>query len=229
MKNKGVMNKSVPFYLKKLFFMKLIIFGATGMVGKQLVKQALFNAHSVKAYGRNVFTEDLPNDEQLELVQGALFDEGQVLKAIKGCDAVLSALGGGFDGSDKTRSLGMKNIVEQMKKAGVKRIVGIGGMGLLNADETTLLIDQENYPPEYIPVGREHEKAYAYLSKSGLDWTFVCPPDIINKEATGAFNTNADYPPTPNNYKINAGDLALFMLAELQKNNYLQKRVGISN
>jgi hypothetical protein len=209
--------------------MKLIIFGATGMVGKQLVKQALFNGHTVKAYGRNVFTEDLPKDDNLELVQGTLFDGSQVKHAIKGCDAVLSALGGGFDGSDKTRSLGMKTIVEEMKKAGVKRIVGIGGMGLLNADETTLLIDGDNYPPEYLPVGREHQKAYEYLSTSGLDWTFVCPPDILNKEATGDFHSKANYPPDPNNYKINAGDLALFMLSELQKNEFVRMRVGISN
>jgi putative NADH-flavin reductase len=209
--------------------MKLIIFGATGMVGKQLVKQALFNGHSVKAYGRNVFTEDLPKDDNLELVQGTLFDGSQIQHAIKGCDAVLSALGGGFDGSDKTRSLGMKNIAAEMKKAGVKRIVGIGGMGLLNSNETSILMDQDSYPPEYLPVGREHQKAYEYLSASGLDWTFVCPPDILNKEATGDFHTNANYPPDPNNYKVNAGDLALFMLSELQKNEFVRMRVGISN
>ncbi len=209
--------------------MKLIVFGATGMVGKQLVKQALFNGHTVKAYGRNVFTEELPKDDNLELVQGALFDAGQVLKAIEGCDAVLSALGGSFDGNDKTRSLGMKNIVEQMEKAAVKRIVGVGGMGLLNADDESLLIDQENYPQQFIPVGREHQKALAYLKASNLDWTFVCPPDIIDGEATGEFVTNSAYPPLPNHYKIYAGDLALFMLGELKKNEYLHQRVGISN
>lgn len=209
--------------------MKIIVFGATGMVGKQLVKQALYNSHSVKAYGRNVFTEGLPDDDNLELVQGALFDGSQVLKAIRGCDGVLSALGGGVDGNDKTRSLGMKNIVEQMEKAGVQRIVGIGGMGLLNAPDDTLLIDQENYPQQFVAVGREHQKALAYLKESKLNWTFVCPPDIIDAEATGRFHTNADYLPAENTYRINAGDLALFMLKELQQNEYLNHRVGISN
>ena len=74
------------------------------MVGKQLVKQALYMGHHVRAYGRNVFTENLPEDDNLELIQGALFDEKQVFNAIKGCDAVLSALGGNFDGTDVTRS-----------------------------------------------------------------------------------------------------------------------------
>src|ERR1700712_5970828 len=95
--------------------MNISIFGDTGLVGKQLVKQALYDGHHVKAYGRNVFTSNLPESKEIEVVQGALFDGKEVNKAIKGCDAVLSALGGNVDGTDVTRSLGMKNIVAQMQ------------------------------------------------------------------------------------------------------------------
>jgi len=209
--------------------MKLIVFGATGMVGKQLVQQALFKGHEVRAFGRNVYTTDFPDDDKLEKIQGALFDEKEVFQAIAGCDAVLSALGGGFDGNDKTRTLGIKNIIAQMKKSGVNRIVGIGGLGVLNADEHTLLLDTDTYPPEYLPVGKEHQQAYTYLNESGLNWTFVCPPNIMNEGPTGEFITAANYPPTPNKYQINAGDLALFMLNEIVKGEYVKQRVGISN
>ena len=209
--------------------MKLIIFGATGTVGKQLVQQALFKGHHVKAFGRNVYTTDYLQTENLILVQGALFDEAEVYNAIKGSDAVISAIGGSMDGSDKTRTLGMKNIIKQMEKAAVKRIIAIGGMGVLNADENSMLIDKDDYPPEYVPVGKEHKKAYEYLNESGLNWTFVCSPNIINEGPTGSYITNANYPPQPNKFKINAGDLAMFMLNELEKNEYVKQRVGISN
>ena len=209
--------------------MNIIIFGATGMVGKQLVQQALFKGHHVRAFGRNVFTTDFLQKDNLELVQGALFDEKEVYNGVKGCDAVLSSLGGGFDGNDKTRSLGIKNIIGQMKKANVKRIIAIGGMGVLNADEATLVIDKDDYPAEYIPVGKEHQKAWELLEQSGLDWTFVCPPNIMNEGPTGSYHTSADFPPAPNKYQINAGDLAMFMLNELEKNEYIDHRVGISN
>ncbi|MBP6023129.1 NAD(P)-dependent oxidoreductase [Ferruginibacter sp.] len=209
--------------------MTIIVFGATGMVGKQLVQQALFNGHTVKAFGRNVFTELDMEAKNLELVKGALFDDKEVYNAIKGCDAVLSALGGSADGTDKTRTLGIKNIITQMKKADIKRIVAVGGLGVLNADENSLLIEQEDYPKQYLAVGLEHKKAYEYLNASGLDWTFVCCPDILDQPATGEFITNANYPPDPNKYKINAGDLAMFMLNELKKNEYINQRVGISN
>jgi putative NADH-flavin reductase len=209
--------------------MQIVIFGATGVVGKQLVKQALYNGFHVRAFGRNVFTEDLPKDDLLELVQGALFDERQVYRAIKGCDAVLASLGGDAFGSDLTRSLGMKNIVARMKKAGVGRIVSVGGMGILNADEETLVMNTPEFPTEFLPVSIEHFKAYEFLKASDLDWTIVCPENIIDAEATGHFITSTDYPPASNLNRITSGDLALFMLNELEKKEFVHHRVGISN
>ena len=209
--------------------MILTIFGATGQTGKQVVKQALYDGHTVKAFGRNVFTAGLPDDKNLELITGALFDEDQVLKAIKGSDAVISVIGGAFDGSDKSRSLGMKNIVAQMKKAGVDRIIALGGKGVLDDGNGDLIMEAPAYPRQFIPVGTEHFKAYEVLKGSGLRFTFVGAPDLINAEPTGSFHTSSETAPDPDNNRINTGDLALFMLKELKKNEYVGLRVGISN
>lgn len=211
--------------------MILTVFGATGMVGKHIVAYALALGHHVKAFGRNVeslIDEDLRNTN-LESIKGYVFNEDDVFDAVQGSDAVLSALGGSFDGTDKTRSLGIKNIAAQMEKAGVKRIVALGGRGILNAEDNTLLIDKPTYPKEFLPVGKEHLQAYLYLKESNLDWTIVGAPDIVDEEATGEFITAADRPPNPAKRKINAGDLALFMLSEAATNQYIKHRVGISN
>lgn len=211
--------------------MTITVFGATGQVGIRIVQLALLKGHKVKAFGRHIeemIDEDLRN-ENFEAIKGYVFDESDVLNAVKGSDVVFSALGGAFDGMDKTRSLGIKNIIAQMEKAGVNRLVAVGGMGVLNADETTYIIDTPGYPEMYQPVGREHLKAFFVLQASKLDWTFVCPPDIKNEDATGLYYTNANYPPEKNNNRITAGDLALFMLKESVENKYVQQRVGISN
>lgn len=208
--------------------MKITVFGSTGMMGKRLVQQCLFQGHQVRAFGRNVFTTDYTQTDKLELVKGALFDEAEVLSAVKDTDAVLSALGGGFDGTDKTRSLGIKNIITQMEKTSVKRIVGIGGMGILNAEEEKLVMETEGFPDKYLALSEEHLKAYQLLKASMLDWTMVCPPDIIDAGPTGIYHTIANFLPQPNNYRINAGDLAMFMIQELEKREFVRERVGIS-
>jgi putative NADH-flavin reductase len=208
--------------------MNITVFGATGQVGLQILHQALWRKHKVTAFGRNVF--DLKFfDDNLHLFKGALFDEAEVLEAVTGADVVLSAIGGAFDGSDKTRSLGIKNIIAQMKKAGVKRIIALGGLGILNADDHTLLIDTPSYPAEFIPVGIEHRKAYEFLKGSDLEWTFICSPNILNEGPTGNYILSRDYPPQPNKYQINAGDIAQFMLNEAEKNEFVNTRVGISS
>lgn len=207
--------------------MEIVIFGATGQVGRHLVSQGLLKGYTVRAYGRNV--HELPDvNKNLILIKGGVFDDADVYKVIDGADAVFSVLGGSFDGTDKTRSLGMKIITTQMKKAGVTRIIALGGKGVLDAPDGGLLMDEETYPQEYLPVGKEHQKAWECLQESGLEWTFICSPDIISGDASGEFITTANLVPVPDNNRIKAGDLALFMLQEQERNEYVEQRVGIS-
>lgn len=209
--------------------MKVIVFGATGLVGKELVKQALYNNYEVKAFGRNVFIDNLPEDKKVELVHGALFDEGEVYHALRDCDAVLSAIGGAADNTDKTRSLGIKNILKQMNKAGIKRIVALGGMGVLDNSEGIPMMEQEDFPPQYAAVSIEHKKALDFLMNSNTQWTFVCAPDIQPGEPTGIFKTMVNQLPESDHLTVTSGDVALFMLKEMVQKEFVSQRVGISS
>jgi hypothetical protein len=209
--------------------MTITIFGVTGMVGKYIVKQALANGIKVNVFGRNIeklIDADL-SDENFVAIKGYVFDEDEVLNAIKNADAVISVLGGAFDGTDKTRSLGIKNIVKQMQKTNVKRILALGGLGVLQADENSLLLDSPEYPRQYLAVGHEHLAAYKLLEASPLDWTFVCPPNIIDIDADGKYLTSKNYPPTGGKQEVAAGNIADFMLRDLSSNQYIKSRVGI--
>lgn len=210
-----------------LHTMKITVFGATGMVGRHVVSQALLKNHIVRAFGRNVH-ELKDNNKNLELIKGGVFDTEDIFKSLSGSDAVISVLGGSFDGLDKTRSLGMKNIITQMKNTGVMRIIALGGMGVLDHPDGGLIIDQPEYPKEYLPVGKEHQKAWEILVDSDLDWTFVCSPDIINAEVSGRFLTSVNHLPEGAKGQVNAGDLALCMLQEIDRNSHIRERVGIS-
>ena len=212
--------------------MKITVFGSSGMVGKQVIRKALALGHEVVAFGRNVtgmIDADLRNDK-FTTMKGYVFDEGDVYEAIKNSDAVISALGGAVDGSSRARSLGMKNITEQMQKAGVQRIVALGGMGILQGEEAgKMFMENAGYPKKYKAVDKEHAEAYEYIKNAGLSWTFVGAPEIVEGEADGLYITKADEPPEPNSYRINSGNLALFMVNEAAKNAYVNLRVGIAN
>jgi uncharacterized protein len=209
--------------------MTVTIFGATGMVGSQLITHAMAKGWIIKAFGRNVeslIDKDL-HTENFHAMKGYVFDAGEVKNALKGSDAVLSALGGGFSGTDKSRSLGIKNIITQMKQTGVRRIVALGGAGILPDATGSFLMDATDFPPEMIPVSMEHRQAYLYLKESGLDWTFVCPPAIIDSSADNKFIALSET--APEGFRVSAGNLALFMVEELQRNAHLQERVAITN
>jgi uncharacterized protein len=207
--------------------MTIIVFGATGQMGRQLIKQALWKGHTVKAFGRNIHELDMEED-QLQAIKGSVFDDNDIKKALKGCDAVVSALGGGTGETDITRSLGIKKIIMGMKALNISRIIAIGGMGVLNADEDKYIFETEEFPEVYKAVTAEHFKAYTQLKDSGLNWTFLCPPDLIDAPYSGQYQLNKNYPPA-GKFKINTGDLAEFMISELVKNEFLHCRVGISN
>ena len=209
--------------------MIVTIFGPTNMVGTQLITHAMAKGWTVRAFGRNVeslIDKDL-HTENFQAIKGYVFDAGEVKHALKGTDAVLSALAGGFTGTDKSRSLGVKNIIAQMKLTGVQRIVALGGQGILPDKKGNFLMDATDYPPELIPVSMEHRQAYQYLKESGLNWTFVCPHTIVERTADNNFMTVAEA--VPEGLQVSAGNVALFMVEELERNIYLQHRVGISD
>ncbi len=210
--------------------MTITLFGATGMVGKYIIQLALYKGFTVKAYGRNVHTliDAMEANDNLKLIKGGMFDKGDIADAITGSHAVLSTLGGAIDGTDATRSLGMKYIVEAMQAQHVSRIIAIGGIGCLQATNDVLVGDTEQFPEEYKAVNQEHLKALSYLQESTLSWTFVCPPTIIDAPVTGSYVTQANYPSTTG-HTITAGDLAHCMLTNITNTNYLYTKVGISN
>ena len=210
--------------------MTVTIFGATSLVGAQLVTHAMAKGWKVKAFGRNVeslIDKDLHSDDNFQVIKGYVFDPGEVKHALKESDIVLSALGGSLTATDKSRSLGIKNIISQMKAVGIKKVVVLGGWGVLPDNHGNFLMDAIDYPPELIPVSLEHRQAYQYLKESGLDWTFVCAPKIVSRPADNNFITLAEMP--TDGTEAGSGNIALFMVEEAERNKYSHKRVSISD
>lgn len=208
--------------------MKVIVFGANGRTGKYIVQYALNEGHEVTAYLRD--KAKLPVEHQnLTFIEGDAYDKEKIENAVEGNEIVISALGqANISGQVNLMGDAMKLIIPAMKKHGIKRLLAVGGLGVLQANETTLRMDMQGFPDIYKPVSAGHLRVYMLLKDSGLEWTFVCCPDIPDAPKTGDYKLKRDYA-APGNFTINTGDVADFMIKEMEANNFLNTRVGISS
>lgn len=206
--------------------MKIVVFGSTGRTGKYLIQFALEKGYEVTAFARNPALVSI-HHPRLAVYQGDATKGAEVEKVLIGKDAVLSAIGTDL-GQTNLRQTAIRNVVNGMQNHGVKRLIGVGGMGILQANSDLQIFETDGFPEEYVPVSKDHNAAYRILENSGTEFTFVCPPMIVDGPKTEQFITEADYPPT-GKFQIYTGDLAWFMVNELTDNQYIKKRVGITN
>lgn len=207
--------------------MRVIIFGSTGTIGKQLVLQSLAQGHQVTAFARTkekLAGFDHPN---LTIAEGDVLRQDSVEKAVKGHAVVLCALGAGRKGG--IRATGTLNIIRAMEKTGVKRLICQSTLGA--GDSKADL----NFFWKYIMFGwflkeayRDHELQEKYVQESKLDWIIVRPAAFTNGNATGKYQHG--FPPGTKNLtlKISRADVALFMLRQLNSDEYLKKTPGLS-
>jgi len=208
--------------------MKLIVFGATGSVGLQIVKQALQRGHSVTAFTRTPEKLSSLHHSGLKIFKGDIFDSIAVEKATRQQDSVLCAIGDGNKGT--VRAEGTRNIISAMKNAGVTRLICQTTLGLGESRGNL------NFLWKYIMFGfllkkafHDHELQEKHLVNSGLDYTIVRPAALTDGNVTRNYNIGFDGNYKSLNLKIARADVADFMLQQMESNEYLRKAVSISN
>jgi len=201
----------------------IIVFGATGRTGFQVVKRGLERGHKVTAFVRDSKKFNLihPN---LKVVVGDAMIQQDVTKYMKGMDGVVNALS---SEEASHRLVFINNIINAMREHKVKRIIAIGGIGALQASEHLKVYETTTFPKEYIEVTQAHVRVLDALLTSRNEFTFVCPPMIKEGERTGVYKTQDRYP--TQGWNIISGDLADFIVHELDENKFVGRKVGISN
>ena len=209
--------------------MKVLIFGASGRTGRELVRQAIAAGHDVTAFVRNpaAFTAA----DRLHVATGDVHDPAAVNIAMIEQQAVLSALGGTLSDEDLLpRS--MENILAAMKRHNVRRLVVLGAAG---AVESTL----KRMPALSRTLFRsiigtllkkpfKSQRAMQQLIRaSDTDWTIVQPPRLLNQPATGKIRVDGDALPEKGS-RISRADLAAFMVAQLESSEWVRREPCIA-
>ena len=207
--------------------MKLVIFGATGKTGIELVKQALEKGHAVTAFVRDPARMAIEG-ENLTLVTGDVFDPASVNQAVQGQDAVVCALGAGSDLKKTTvRTAGTINIISAMQKNNVKRLMVVTAMGVGESWDNMSLFNKFFFATLLKSSRDDHEKQEAAVKESELDWTIVRPSGLTDTPRTGVYEVGENIP--ANTSKIARADVADLILKELEQNSLIGKAVTITN
>jgi len=169
--------------------MKLALFGAGGMIGSRILSEALRRGHEVTAVVRHP-EEFAHKHKNLTVAKGDVLDSASVAEAVKGHDAVLSAVGP----APEVVKGAARSLIDGLTRAGVRRLVVVGGASSLEVAPGVRLVDAPNFPQEFLPVARAHGEALGTLKKNTtLDWTYVSPPAMIGPgERTGKFRVGKD-------------------------------------
>jgi putative NADH-flavin reductase len=207
--------------------MKLLILGATGPTGRQLVKQAVERSHTVSAAVRNPF-KLAGQDRHLSVNIIDVLNEDQLTGAIRGNDAVLSALGSGRDLHSTIISRTTPVLIRAMENAAVKRLIFLSSFGVGDSWHQASFLSKFFFRLLLKDILADKGKADQLLRNSGLDYTLVYPTSLHNGKRSGKYETGENISPGlfP---RISRADVAEFMLQQVDDPKWIRKTVIISN
>ena len=202
--------------------MKLIVFGATGGVGQEFIKQAIEKGHEITAFVR---TPAKLTIEGVHIVQGDAFDAEAVSAAIAGHDAVVTCLGS-TEGSEKHTSIEKmtRNIADGMEKNNVKRIVYCASAGVngelpgLTGKMVMKMLEK--------PL-KDHRNALNYLLSKNVIYTIARPMGLKNNPLNENYTEVFDGPPKGAS-SIPRASVAHFMVKALEDAKYENTSVGLT-
>jgi putative NADH-flavin reductase len=208
--------------------MHIVIFGATGPTGREVVRQALDQGHVVTAVARNPAAVTVQH-ERLKVQQGNILDPVSVEAAVKGQEAVLSALGTKVIRKNTIISDGTRNIIEAMKKNGVRRLIVETSLDVGDSrGELGWAFTWIFRPLLLRNIFADKEVQERIIQDSGLDWVIVRPAYLTNGPQTGKYKVWMGRRPMATTGRISRVDVADFMLKQLTNDTYLRKTPGLS-
>jgi len=202
--------------------MVIALFGATGRAGRLVLERLLARGDHVRALARD--PGKLVPHPGLAVVEGDARDVPAVRRAVDGADAIVCCLGMqdiAVPATDFSESV--RGIVEAARAAGIRRVVAIASAGVL-ADARGGLRNQHGLPAAFANIAAEHTRNLRTFEASGLDWTLMCPIDLVDAPAGTARWAFEDLPAGSHTGYVDLADSIVEMLGRRDAHG---KRVGV--
>ncbi|MBN2990569.1 NAD(P)-dependent oxidoreductase [Pseudomonas cedrina subsp. fulgida] len=200
---------------------KIAIIGATGRAGSQLLEEALRRGHSVVAIARNV--DSIAVQHGVTVKQADALNADELQQAIHGSDVVISAA--------HFKTVPAQAVIDPVKKAGVKRLLVVGGAGSLLLPSGERVIDSAGFPEEY----REEASAGSQFldrlrQEKDVDWSFISPSaEFVEGARTQAFRLGQDHLLISSEGRswISFADYAIALIDEVESPKHSRQRFTV--
>lgn len=214
--------------------MKLVVFGASGRMGTEVVRQAMAAGHQVTAVVRAGSTIQLPTPVGRvgagEVVTADVMDPQAIASVVEGCDAVLSVLGPPGNGPSSVLTDGAQSVLRAMGETGVRRflVVSVAGIHSNGDGPVTKYVVKPILQRILREPFADARRMETIVRASELDWTIVCPPKLTTGAAKGTIRSNTDGT-VRGGFTITRADVATYLLSAIDDAAVVRKTVVISN
>lgn len=208
----------------------ILVIGSTGPTGIEICKQALEAGIKVRVLVRT--PSRLPSSllTMLDVVQGDVLNSEAMVAAVRGVDAVVSALGTPLQRKPVTLlSQGTQNILQTMAQTGVSRFLCITGMGAGDSrGHGGFLYDRVILPLLLSQIYIDKDRQEQMVRASGLDWTLIRPAFLTDGALTGHYRRINQFEKHDRMGKISRADVAHFVVQELQGRAHVRRVANLS-
>ena len=209
--------------------MKIIVFGATGSVGRLAVEELLKAGHEVTAFARNPDKLRVASPK-LKLFAGDAMKADDVSGAVAGHDAVVITLGAGVSRKSVIRSSGTLNVIRAMQTHGVRRLICQSTLGVRESwANLNFWWKRVMFGVLLAPVFRDHVIQEQLVEASGLDWTIVRPSAFTDADTQRPVIEDLPVTARGLDLKISRAELARFLARQVVDPAYLGRAVGLSS
>ena len=215
-------NRTKPSY-------EVVVIGANGGIGKQVVLAALGAGHSVTAILRTPANLEIVHPN-LRVVHGDVLKPGSLDEHLVNKDVVISAIGSTSLKKTTLYSEGIKNLINAIPKAQIRHAFFISASGLeINPTHSLIVRFLTKYVLQTLLRNMYADlwKMERIVKASAINWTIIRPPKLINSPAKTEYRTEVGQQ-VENGLEISRADVAHFIVNNLANDAIIKRTVEIA-
>jgi len=207
--------------------MKVVLYGASGMIGSRILQELVNRGHQVTAVVRNpekIITKGV------KVLKGDVTDKASVAATAKGNEAAISSYAPP-NTAVETLLPATRSVLAGLAEAEVRRFIVVGGAGSLEVAPGVQLVDTPDFPDAWKGIALAHRDVLPILKESSLDWSYLSPAAFIQPgERTGKFRLGGTQLITDSKgeSRISAEDFAVALVDELENPKHLRRQFTLA-